>query len=114
MRNVVEQTTDIKLQDPRITPTPLLSDPYSLDRRFSWAIAVGIWKKARLDLGFKLELDHHLGDSIRYRWYSQNPLPARFLRDGNGTNRWRHIAARRHPVPDFIKIILSITVKVLQ
>ncbi len=48
--------------------------------------------------------DHHLRDAIRYRRYPQWSRSPRRLWYLNTPNRWRHITARDHSVPEFVQV----------
>ena len=62
------------------------------------------WFQQRL----QISLDHHLGDSVGDRRNTQRPRSTIAFRDVHPSDRRRHIAARRHSIPEPIEIIIQI------
>ena len=53
MRNVIEQTFNIKFQNPVIRPATLPRDPDRIQCRFPWPITIRIWQKMGSTFGSK-------------------------------------------------------------
>src|ERR1700723_502536 len=75
-------------------------------------IPVGVIVKHRFQNWLQVSLHYRLGDAIRDRRNSERPRSSIPLRYVNPAYRRREVTARRHPVPDSIKIITQILIEV--
>src|SRR5262252_3913086 len=67
-----------------------------------------MWFHERLQGSF----DHHLGDEIGNRGYSQRPGSTIVLRYVHPSHRRRKIAARCQPIPQLVEVVFEISLKV--
>jgi hypothetical protein len=58
----------------------------------------------RLQQGLQVTADNLLGDPVGNRGNAQRPRPAVRLRDVHPAHRWRHVTARRQPVPELVEV----------
>src|SRR5260370_42508580 len=64
VREVVKQAFDVEVENPVVPPTPFTCDAYSIQRRFSRPVAIGVRQEDRIQLRLTQLLDYHLCDSI--------------------------------------------------
>ena len=114
VRDVVKQPADVKLDHPGIAPTPLPGDPDRIQGRFAWSVAIGVIQKVRLDVWFNLQLDNHLGHSVRHRRHPEDPFPTRFLRYRDRFHRCGKVTPRGHPIPQTIQIALEVLLEIIK
>ena len=113
MVDVVEQALDVEFQYPVVVPAALSRHADGIERRFTGPIAVGIRQKYRLQIRFNHPFDNHLCHTIGHGWHPQKPLPATLFRNGDGTHRWRKVASRAHPVPEFVEVVSQLGFELL-
>src|ERR1700690_522936 len=112
--DVVEQTLDVELKNPVISPTPLPHYTHSIQSRLSGSVTVGVRKENILHFRLDQLFDHHLRDAIAHSGHSQNPLASTLLGDRDSAYRWRKVAPRTHSIPDPVKISLPFCLELLQ
>jgi hypothetical protein len=105
VRDVIEQTFDIELKQPIVSPASLPGYGNCVKGRFLGPISVGIRQKVRLHFRFEIHLRHHLGDSILYRWDTENSHTSALFRYFHRFDRRREIGPRGHSIPDFVEVI---------
>jgi hypothetical protein len=69
-----------------------------------------IWLHLRLEIDFR----HHLRHTITYGGDSQQAYPSTLLGDFYRSNGWGKVAAGRHPIPDFVKVVLQVRLESFQ
>ena len=113
MVDIVEQTLDVELQDPIVPPASLACYSNGVQCRPSGSVAIRVRQENGLHSRIKGHLNYHLCHSIPYCWDPKDALTSILLWYGNRFHRRGKVAPRRHPVPDLIKIILQILLKIL-
>jgi hypothetical protein len=73
MIEIVEQTSDVELNDPVIVPASAPGNSNRRQARLSRPIAVGIIAEDRIKSWLKPHLHRRLRDSVSYRWDAQYP-----------------------------------------
>src|SRR6516165_3667148 len=63
--------------------------------------------------GFQNARYRSLQQSVRGRWYSQLPFPSSVLVDLHRPDRRWKVAARRHPIPDLVEVVLQLPLEAL-
>ena len=67
----------------------------------------------RLQQRLQVSADYLLGDAVGNRGDTQRSRPAGRLRNVHPAHRWRHIAARRQPIPELVEVIGEPTLELL-
>ena len=93
---MIEQTFDIKLENPTVFPTPLSRDSNGIERRLSRPVTVRVWKEYGLETRLNGCLDHHLRHAIRYGGHTQSPFHSTLFGNGDGEHRRRKGAICRY------------------
>ncbi len=110
--DIVEQALDVELENPIVPPATLARHCDGVQRGFPRPVAIRVWQEDRFEVRLKHLLDNHLRHAVRDCRDTENPFPARLLRNGHCLHGRRHIASRRHPVPDPIQIVLQVRFEV--
>ncbi len=55
----------------------------------------------------------HLRDPIAHRGHTQYPLASSLFGNGDGTDRWRKVASRAHPVPNPVEVPPQVSFELL-
>jgi hypothetical protein len=75
VRDVVEKTLDVQIDDPVMPPASLACLPHRFQRRLPGAIPIGIRMKEWFQQWLEFQFYHHLRDPIRNGRYAQFPSP---------------------------------------
>ena len=73
MVDVVEETPDVKLDDPVVLPVPPPHHRHRIERRAPGTVAEGVAMKAGFQHGFQDPLDHCLCHPICHGGHAQHP-----------------------------------------
>ena len=92
--DVVEESLDVEIKNPVVAPASLPRHTYRIERRFAWAVPIGILVELGIHLRFQMMFDHHLGYAVRNRGYAQRPCLAIALWDIDPPHRRLKVAAR--------------------
>src|SRR6266853_2247126 len=104
MIDTVEEAFDVDVHDPVVTPAPLACRPDRINRRAPWPISVGVLMKHWLQERFQISANNLLCDAVCNRWNPQRSRSTIRLRNFYSAHRGRHVAARRHSVPELIEV----------
>src|ERR1039458_7529625 len=104
----IKETSNVKVKHPVITPASLPRHGQCIMCRPAGAISVRVHMEHGFQYRLQVSLHHRLSDAIRDSWNSKRPRSSIVLRYVNPANRWREVTARRHPIPDPIKIVTQI------
>jgi site-specific DNA recombinase len=94
LRDVIEETLDVQIDDPVIAPASLPRLPHCIQGRLPRSIPVGIRMEQRVHRRLQSRLHHLLRDPIRYGRYAQFPFPTVCFRYLHRPHRRRKVAAR--------------------
>src|SRR5713101_1726528 len=112
MADFVEQLSDVELQNPIDMPAPLSRRFHGIQGRLPRPVAIGV----RQEDGFHVRLESHFDDRLRhaicYRGHTQNAFSAILLRNGDRFHRRWEVRPRRHPVPEFVQVVLQVRFEV--
>src|SRR5216684_8509332 len=112
MADFVEQLSDVELQNPIDMPAPLSRRSHGVQGRLPRPVAIGV----RQEDGFHVRLEGHFDDRLRhaicYRGHTQNAFSAILLRNGDRFHRRWEVRPRRHPVPEFVQVVLQVRFEV--
>src|SRR3990172_2000058 len=111
-RNAVEVVLDVQVKNPSIAPASLPRCADRIERRFTGPVSVRVLVKIRLHAWLQIAFHHHLSDSVCDSRNTQRPRLALALRNINPSHRRRKPAAGRHPIPDLIKVVRKISLKI--
>src|SRR4030095_10902424 len=103
-----EQTFDVELQNPVVSPAALTRDTDGIEGRFSRPIAIRVRQKDWIQIRLDKLLHNHLSHAISYSGHTQNPLTSSLFGYGDGTHRRRKVASRTHPIPELVEIALQV------
>jgi hypothetical protein len=111
MSNVVEQTTDVVLENPVALPAALAGHRECVMGGFARAVPVGVGVKYRLQQRFQHQNHRRLGDPITHGGYPQDPCPSRFLRNRHRLDGRREVGPRRQPIPDPVEAPVTVPIE---
>ena len=110
--DLLKETFDVQVQHPVVSPASLPRHSQCIVCRPPGAIPIGVAMEDRLQYWLQIPLHYRLGDAVRDSRNSERSRPSLSLRYVNPANRRREITARRHPVPDPIKIVTQILLEI--
>src|ERR1700722_412498 len=113
MVDAVEEAFDVDIHDPIITPATLTRCPDRVNRRTTGSIPIGVRMEHRFQQRLQVSANNLLADPVSDRGNPQRPRPAGRLRYVHPTHGRRHIAARRHSIPELIKVVAEAILEVL-
>src|SRR6266567_7118749 len=87
--NFIEETLDVEIKHPVITPAALAGYCKRLMCGAPGSISIGVFVEHRLQDSLQISLHHHLGDSVRNRRYPERPGPPIALRYVHPAHGWR-------------------------
>src|SRR3712207_6053323 len=88
MVQIVEETLNIEVDAPVIPPAPLPCCRDCIQRRLSGSVAIGVRMEVWFHLRLQIQLDDHLGHSVRHGGNTELSLASISLRYRNSAN-WR-------------------------
>src|SRR5262245_40203168 len=110
--NTVEVGLDVEIEYPVVAPAALSRCAHGIDRRFAGPVTVGVGMKHRLQDRFQVASSDFLGDSVGHSWNTQRPDATTIaLRNIDPPHRRRKVTPRRQPVPEFVEVVLEISLK---
>src|ERR1700683_2577289 len=112
MVDVVEEALDVQVTDPVEGPASLPSPTYCIQRRLPRPIAERVGVEQWVHQRFQSILHHHLRDPICDSRDTQCPFPTFCFRNHYRPHRWWKVAARRHSIPDLIKVPFAVPLEV--
>jgi len=93
MWNRVQERLDVEVEHPVISPAALTCRAHGVDRRAAGSVTVTVRMEQRVQARLPIPADNLLRDSIRHRWDTQRPRPARRLRNIHPPHRLGEIAS---------------------
>src|SRR5215469_5546322 len=107
LRDVIEKTLDVQIQNPVIAPASLPCLPHCIQCRLPRSIPVGIRMEQRVHRRLQSRLHHHLRNPIRHSRYTQLSFPTVGFRYFHRPHRRWKVTARRHSIPDLVQVLSS-------
>ena len=74
--DAVKEALEVEIEHSVVTPTTLTSCAHGIDRRFAWAIAVGVGMEHRFRDRLQIASGDLLGNAVRNRRNTQRSRPA--------------------------------------
>src|SRR5262245_35409013 len=114
MRNGIKESFDVQIYDPVENPASLPRHTYRVQCRAAGTVDIGV----RMEDRFHHRLQHHLYDRLRHaigdRRNAERPRAASVLLYLDKPHGRREVRARRHPIPDLVKVALQILLECSQ
>jgi DNA invertase Pin-like site-specific DNA recombinase len=112
-RHGVEELPDVEIDHPGPFPAPFPARGHGIQRAPVLPVPVGVIVEDGLRPGLQRHRRHCLRHPVAHGWHAENSRASRGLRYLYRPHRRREIRARRHPVPDLVKIAPKIGLEVL-
>jgi DNA invertase Pin-like site-specific DNA recombinase len=115
MVEVVEEPLDVDVDRPVGPPAPFPAGRDRVQCASAGPVSIGIGVEHRFHLRFQDHGRRRLRDSVRDCRHPENPdlVCSPGLGDLHHPHRRREVAARRHPIPQFVEVALQVSLELL-